>query len=232
MCTHTSLCYLLWRLCSLSPGQKGSPLLALYAVELLMVFLMAADGRREPLALGLGVQRSFNKSKSVLCHYINIFGQLLRRSGGAASYRSLWYAGMGETSGAAKPRKRTRWTQKKKSHKHTWIPAGVLNKSCCFSNYLQAAVCAACKYKREGKYGIHTMKPTTFFQLWKWNPGTQRQYTAKITTFGSFCVKSKPAHSHAIKMYSPKFPFNKESENENIIFSQADGDCCFLTAGI
>lgn len=114
MCTHTSLCYLLWRLCSLSPGQKGSPLLALYAVELLMVFLMAADGRREPLALGLGVQRSFNKSKSVLCHYINIFGQLLRRSGGAASYRSLWYAGMGETSGAAKPRKRTRWTQKKK----------------------------------------------------------------------------------------------------------------------
>ncbi len=61
----------------MSPGQKSPPLLALYAVVLLMVFLMAADGRREPLALGLGVQRSFNKSQSVLCHYINIFGQLL-----------------------------------------------------------------------------------------------------------------------------------------------------------
>lgn len=64
MCTHTSLCYLLWRFSSVSPGQKGSPLLALYAVELLMVFLMAADGCRQPLALGLGAQRSFNKSKS------------------------------------------------------------------------------------------------------------------------------------------------------------------------
>lgn len=60
----------------MNPGQKGSPLLAFYAVALLMVFLMAADGRREPLAPGLGVQHSFNKSKSVLCHYINIFGQL------------------------------------------------------------------------------------------------------------------------------------------------------------
>lgn len=41
----------------------------------------------------------------------------------------------------------------------------------------------------------------------------------------------KSARSHAVKTYSPKFPFNKVSENENIIFSQADGDCCFLTAG-
>lgn len=54
-----------------------SPITGLYAAVLLMVFLMAADGRREPLALGLGVERSFNKSQSVLCHYINIFGQLL-----------------------------------------------------------------------------------------------------------------------------------------------------------
>lgn len=77
MCTHTELRHLLCRLCSTSPGQKSPPLPALYAVVLLMVFLMAADGRREPLALGLGVQRSFNKSQSVLCHYINIFGQLL-----------------------------------------------------------------------------------------------------------------------------------------------------------
>lgn len=61
----------------MSPGQQCPPLLALYAVKLLMVFLMAADGRREPLALGLGVQSSFNKSQSVLCHYINISGQLL-----------------------------------------------------------------------------------------------------------------------------------------------------------
>lgn len=76
------------------------------------------------------------------------------------------------------------------------------------------------------------MKPTTFFQLWKWNPGTQRQCAAMITTFCCSGVKSKPGCSHAIKTYSPKFPFNKESENENIIFSQADGNCCFLTAGI
>lgn len=61
----------------MSPVQKCPPLLALYAVKLLMVFLMAADGRREPLALGLGVQCSFNKSQSVLCHYINIVSQLL-----------------------------------------------------------------------------------------------------------------------------------------------------------
>lgn len=53
-----------------------------------------------------------------------------------------------------------------------------------------------------------------------------------ITTFCYSGVKSEPARSHAIKTYSPKFPFNKDSENENIIFSQADGNCCFLTAGI
>lgn len=95
------LCYLLWRLCSASPALKSPPLPALYAAALLMVFLMAADGLREPLAPGLGVQRSFNKSQSVLCHYINIFRQLLWRSGGAASHQRLWYAtGMGETSGA------------------------------------------------------------------------------------------------------------------------------------
>lgn len=57
----------------MSPGLKSPLLLALYAVELLMVFLMAADGNRERLASGLGVQRSFNKSQSVRCHYINIF---------------------------------------------------------------------------------------------------------------------------------------------------------------
>lgn len=131
MCTHTRLCYLLWRLCSTSPGQKSPPLLALYAVVLLMVFLMAADGRREPLALGLGVQRSFNKSQSVLCHYINIFGQLLWRSGGAASHQSLWYAGIGETSGVANPRKRTskridgHRKNKSQAHLHTWRHANI-----------------------------------------------------------------------------------------------------------
>lgn len=57
----------------MSPGLNSPLLLALYAVELLMVFLMAADGNRERLALGLGVQSSFNKSQSVQCHYINIF---------------------------------------------------------------------------------------------------------------------------------------------------------------
>lgn len=111
------ICYLLWRLCSASPGQKSPPLPALYAAVLLMVFLMVADGLREPLALGLGVQCSFNKSQSVLCHYINIFGQLLWRSGGAASHQRLWYAaGMGETSGATEKEqvKEKRWMQKVK----------------------------------------------------------------------------------------------------------------------
>lgn len=76
--------------------QKRYPLQGLYGAVLLMVFLMAADGCREPLALGLGVQRSFNKSQSVLCHYINIFGQLLWRSGGAPELvvcrrrRNIW----------------------------------------------------------------------------------------------------------------------------------------------
>lgn len=73
ICNQTTLSYWPRRLCSMSPGLKSPLLLALYAVELLMVFLMAADGNRERLALGLGVQRSFNKSQSVQCHYINIF---------------------------------------------------------------------------------------------------------------------------------------------------------------
>ena len=119
MCTHTSLCYLQWRLFSMSTRQKSPPLLPLYAVELLMVFLMAADGRRERLALGLGVQCSFNKSQSVLCHYIDIFGQLLWRSGGAALHRSLWYVGIRETSGAAEHRqKKKEGGQRKKSQTH------------------------------------------------------------------------------------------------------------------
>lgn len=148
MCTHTRLCCLLWRLCSTGSGQKSPPspplppLLVLYAAVLLMVFLMAADGRREPLALGLGVQRSFNKSQSVLCHYINIFGQLLWRSGGAASHQSLWYAGMGETSGAAKPPEKKEQLRRKDGHRrknkknknslmHTCIPAGVYKELLC-----------------------------------------------------------------------------------------------------
>lgn len=55
--------------CEPWPTKKaGSPLLALYAAELLMLSLMVADGRRQPLALGLGARRSFNKSKSVPLH--------------------------------------------------------------------------------------------------------------------------------------------------------------------
>lgn len=125
MCTHTSLCYLQWRLFSMSTRQKSPPLLPLYAVELLMVFLMAADGRRERLALGLGVQCSFNKSQSVLCHYIDIFGQLLWRSGGAALHRSLWYVGIRETSGAAEHRqkKKRRWTKKEVTNTPEYLQA-------------------------------------------------------------------------------------------------------------
>lgn len=84
--TYTKLGYLPWTFSPVSPGQQkkeGSPLLALYAAELLMLSLMAVDGRRQPLALGLGARRSFNKSKSAQCHYINILGQLPWRSGGA-----------------------------------------------------------------------------------------------------------------------------------------------------
>lgn len=84
--TYTKLGYLPWAFSPVSPGQQkkeGSPLLALYAAELLMLSLMAVDGRRQPLALGLGARRSFNKSKSAQCHYINILGQLPWRSGGA-----------------------------------------------------------------------------------------------------------------------------------------------------
>lgn len=84
-----------------------------------MVFLMVADGSREPLAPSPGVQRSFNKSQSVLCHYINIFGQLLWRSGGAASHQSLWYVGTGETSGAANLQKLKRKDSYRQKHSYT-----------------------------------------------------------------------------------------------------------------
>lgn len=108
-----------------SLARKVPPLLALYAVALLMAFLMAADGRREPLALGLGVQHSFNKSQSVLCHYINIFGQLLWRSGGD---RSMW--AQEKHLVLRKPQKKNKLKGKmdteKKCHKRTCIPAGVL----------------------------------------------------------------------------------------------------------
>lgn len=161
MCTHTSLCYLLWRLCSMNPGQKGSPLLAFYAVALLMVFLMAADGRREPLAPGLGVQHSFNKSKSVLCHYINIFGQLPWRSGGAASYRSLWYVGTGETSGAAKPPKKEQdGHRKKKSQAHQNI---------CWRPNIEAVV-SLIIYRRHTLLPLNTNERGSMHTQWKLPP--------------------------------------------------------------
>lgn len=77
--TYTKLGYLPLRLSPESSGQQeeeGSPLLAFYAAQLLMTSVMAADGCTQPLALGLGAPRSFNKSKSAQCHYINILGQL------------------------------------------------------------------------------------------------------------------------------------------------------------
>lgn len=198
-----------------------------------MVFLMAADGRREPLAWGLGVQLSFNKSQSVLCHYINIFGQLLWRSGGAASHQSPRYVGTRESSGAEKEQEQKnnlkQNMENSPAHLHTcrrprigdvsWLILNVHKTPCSITAH---------EFEQEGKNGYTQRNP----QLWKWNPGTQRQYAALITTFCCLCVKSKPASSHTIKMNSPKFPFNKDSENENIIFSQADGNCCFLTAGI
>lgn len=46
------------------------------------------------------------------------FGQLLRRSGGAASLGILWYVGTAETSGAAMPRKENKNKQQKKNQVH------------------------------------------------------------------------------------------------------------------
>lgn len=48
------------------------------------------------------------------------FGQLLRRSGGAALHGGLWYVGTAETSGAANwgEKTKTRWTQEKKTQVH------------------------------------------------------------------------------------------------------------------
>lgn len=170
-----------------------------------MVFLMAAGRCREPLAQSLGGQQSFNKSQSVLCHYINIFGQLLWRSGGAGSHHIPSYASTGETSGAANPWK---WNQKTRSFSLV---------------YLQAL---RIFYMHEKKSGNPISRCETTVQ--------EHKDTATITSFffGCSIVKAESAGSHSITTYSPMFPFNKGSENENIIFCTADGSCCFLTAGI
>lgn len=112
-----------------------------------MVFLMAAGRCREPLAQSLGGQQSFNKSQSVLCHYINIFGQLLWRSGGAGSHHIPSYASTGETSGAANPWK---WNQKTRSFSLV---------------YLQTLRIFYMHEKKKWKSN---------FQVWNHSPGTQR----------------------------------------------------------
>lgn len=81
---------------------------------------------------------------------------------------------------------------------------------------------AACEYRWGKGAGAHNAFSSCEIEI----PGTQRQYA------GDDYDLLLPGCSRAIKAYSPKFPFNKESENENIIFSRADGNCCFLTAGV
>lgn len=139
----------------MSPGLKGPLLLVLYAVELLMVLLMAADGNRERLALGLGVQRSFNKSQSVQCHYINIFWSITAKVRWCSFAqepvvcghgRNIWRCKAGESKQKQDGRR-----EKKKPSAPESLQASYY-KRWSFSNYLQAVLCDAYKYKQEGTY--------------------------------------------------------------------------------
>lgn len=155
------------------------------------------------------------------------FGQLLWRSGGAALLGSLWYVGTAETSGAAILRRenKNKMVTKKKppcapeslqaSHYKRWG----------FSNYFQPVLCAACEYKQEGEYTCTRWNlqpfPICENEIQVHNDNTRLWLQPPA-------VKTPRPAAQAIKVYSPKFPFNNESENENIIFSQADGNCCFF----
>lgn len=97
----------------MSPGLNSPLLLALYAIELLMVFLMAADGNRERLALGLGVQSSFNKSQSVQCHYINIFWSITVKVRWCSFTCGMWARQKHLALQTRGEKTKTRWTQEK-----------------------------------------------------------------------------------------------------------------------
>lgn len=169
-----------------------------------------------------GVQRSFNKSQSVLCHYINSFGQLLWRSGGAASHWSLWYVGIRETSGAAE------WKRKKANKKEGRKQKKVTPDTC---RRLNIGTFLSVIPLIHGPCAAETPLPVN--NSWRgekkktqWN----RQLHFPAVKMKSRSMKTKPngdydsqfpgcliLHRHTINMYSPKFPFNKDSENENII---------------
>lgn len=97
-----------------------------------MVFLMAADGNRERLASGLGVQPSFNKSQSVRCHYINIFWSITVKVRWCGFAREPMVCGHGRNIWCCNAEERKqkqdghrKRKRKKKRPKCTWIPAGI-----------------------------------------------------------------------------------------------------------
>lgn len=124
------------------------------------------------------------------------------------------------------------WKQKQDGHQKKKAPSAPESlqashyKRWGFSHYLQAVLCAACKYKQEGKCTCTRWNLQPFpiceneIQVHKDNTRLWLQPAP---------VQNPRPTAQAIKLYSPKFLLNKESENENIIFSQADGNCCFLT---
>lgn len=122
-----------------------------------MVFLMAADGNRERLASGLGVQPSFNKSQSVRCHYINIFWSITVKVRWCGSAREPMVCGHGRNIWCcnAEERKQKQDGHRKRKKKGPSAPESLQAsqyKRWDFSNYLQAVLCVACKYKQEGRY--------------------------------------------------------------------------------
>ena len=60
-------------------------------------------------------------------------------------------------------------------------------------------MCAGYTYKWEGIYRYTQWKNATFPHLQKWNPRTQRQYTAMIMAF--VAVNSNPARSRSKNLF-------------------------------
>lgn len=191
----------------MSPGLKSPLLLALYAVELLMVFLMAADGNRERLALGLGVQHSFNKSQSVQCHYINIFWSITAKVRWCSFAQEPVVCGHGRNIWRCKAAERKqkqdgRRERKKKPSAPESLQASSY-KRWGFSNYLQAVLCDAYKYKQEGKYSYTRGNLQPFAIRENEIQVHKRGYTAMITA--CFGVKPEPARSGHKNVF-PKVP--------------------------
>lgn len=187
------------------------------------------------MASGLGVQPSFNKSQSVRCHYINIFlvnyreGQVVRLRSGA---NGMWARQKHLALQCRGEKTKTRWPQKKKKEKkkkaqvhlnpcrHPSIRDGI--------SLIVYRQCCVLPVSANRRVSTHALGETcNLFPSVK----MKSRYTKTIHGYDYSllrCKKPPPAWAaRAIKVYSPKFPFNKESENENIIFSAADGELLF-----